>query len=71
LSQYCFVAAGVLIILPGINPFVSSFIVSCTAFFSCISNLVGMAFFGVSVSTNSVSSAFALSGVNAFLLPLG
>ena len=68
--QYCFVKAGVLNILPGINPFVSSFIVSCTASFSGMSNPVGMAFFGVSGGTNSLSSAFASSGVKAFLLPL-
>jgi len=32
--QYCFVETGVLIILPGINPFSSSVIVFCTASFS-------------------------------------
>jgi len=68
LSQYCFVETGVLINLPGINPFSSSVFVFCTASFSWISFPVGMAFLGVSGATNSLSSAFASSGVKAFLL---
>jgi len=56
--------------LPGIDPFVSSIFVFFTPSFSRISNPVGMAFLGVSEATNSLSSAFAASGVKAFLLPL-
>ena len=45
-------------------------IVFCTVSFSGIFSPVEIAFFGVSGGSNSLSSAFASSGVKAFLLPL-